>query len=338
MRPGSQAPSVAVMNLRRVVTALVATATAGALVWPSMAAAVSTPGDNGPIVFTLELPHSERLHALDPETGALRQLVRADGVHALHADWSPSGRQIVFEADSKDRALIQIVRSDGTHRHTLHPGLTGFLGQAAFVPHSELIVFERFDPGTEDDSLWLMRRDGSHARRLTTNPFPGEGGDTDPNVSPDGRTVTFVRISVFDDQQALYSVRLDGSHLRRLLPYAADVAVKHDWAPDGKHIVVTLNANEGSRPHASADVAVLRPDGSQLRRLTHFKGRETNALVGGFSPDGRWIVYRVETGDGGPTLPGGRYALMKVSPDGGEPELVAAVEGRPRNIDWGPVS
>ena len=181
-----------------------------------------------------------------------------------------------------------------------------------------------------------MRRDGSHARRLTTNPFPGQGGDTDPNVSPDGRTVSFVRISVFDDQQALYSVRLDGSHLRRLLPYAADVAVKHDWSPDGKHIVVSLNANEGSRPHASANVAVLRPDGSHLRRLTHFKGREINALVGGYSPDGQWIVYRVETGDGEPTLPGGRYALMKVSPHGGEPVLVAAIDGRPRNIDWGP--
>ena len=231
-----------------------------------------------------------------------------------------------------------MVRSDGTHRRTLHPGLTGFIGQPAFVPHSNLIVFEAYDPATGDDSLWLMRRDGSHARRLTTNPFPGQGGDTDPNVSPDGRTVSFVRISVFDDQQALYSVRLDGSHLRQLLPYAADVAVKHDWAPDGKHIVVSLNANEGSRPHASANVAILRPDGSHLRRLTHFKGREINALVGGYSPDGQWIVYRVETGDGEPTLPGERYALMKVSPQGGEPVLLAAIDGRPRNIDWGPAS
>jgi hypothetical protein len=27
---------------------------------------------------------------------------------------------------------------------------------------------------------------------------------------------------------------------------------------------------------------------------------------------------------------------MKVSPRGGEPTLVAAIDGRPRNIDWGP--
>jgi hypothetical protein len=83
-------------------------------------------------------------------------------------------------------------------------------------------------------------------------------------------------------------------------------------------------------------VAVLRPDGSHLTRLTHFKGRDLNALPGGFSPDGQWIVYRVETGDNEPTLPGERYALMKISVHGGEPVLVAAIEGRPRNIDWGP--
>ena len=231
-----------------------------------------------------------------------------------------------------------MVRFDGTHRRTLRPGLSRFVGNPAFVPHSNLIVFERYDPRTDDDSLWLMRRDGSHPRRLTTNPFPGQGGDTDPNVSPDGQTVSFVRISALDDQQALYSVRLDGSHLKRLIPYAADVAVKHDWSPDGKHIVVSLNANAGSRPHASANVAILRPDGSHLRRLTHFNGRKINALVGGYSPNGRWIVYRVETGDGEPTLSGGRYALMKVSPQGGEQVLVAAIEGRPRNIDWGPAS
>jgi Tol biopolymer transport system component len=323
------------MNLRAAICALALGAATVAVSAPAMS---TTPGDNGPIVFTLELPRTEHLVTLDPATGALRELIRPDRLHTLHADWSPSGRQLVFEVDGKDDAVIQVMRSDGTHRHTLHPGLTGFMGEPAFVPHSNLIVFERTDPVTAEDSLWLMRRDGSHARRLTRNPFPHQGGDTDPNVSPDGHTVSFVRISVFDDRQALYTVRLDGSHLRQLLPYAADVAVKHDWSPDGRHIVVSVNGNEGSRPQASANVAILRADGSHLRRLTHFRGRETNALVGGFSPDGRWIVYRVETGDGEPTLPGGRYALMKVSPHGGEPVLVAAVEGRPRNIDWGPAS
>ncbi len=296
---------------------------------------VTTPGGNGGIVFTLENADGQQLHVLDPATGVLRELTHRAGTDAVYPDWSPSGHQVVFEADRNDRAKIQVVRADGTHRRTLRPGLTGYLGQPAFVPHSRLIVFERNDPASGDDSLWTMRRDGSHPRRLTTNPFPGQGGDTDPNVSPDGRTVSFVRVSVWDDKQALYSVRLDGTHLRRLLPYAADVAVKHDWSPDGRHIVVSVNANEGSRPNASANVAILRPDGSHVRRLTHFTGRHINALVGGFSPNGKWVVYRVETGGDEGTLPGGKYALMRISPRGGEPELVAAIDGRPRSSDWG---
>ncbi len=346
MRLGTVVPSVECMNRTKHKNARASVATAvvaGGIVALSMTqatapAGATTPGDNGPVVFTLEGSEVPQLQVLDPSDGSLRMLTHRKRVEVGNADWSPSGRQVVFEAYVDDRAFIQIVRADGTNRRTLRPGLTGFLGQPAFVPHSDLVVFERFDPETGDDSLWLMRRDGSHARRLTTNPFPGQGGDTDPNVSPDGRTVSFVRISVMDDKQALFSVRLDGSHVRRLLPYAADVAVKHDWSPDGRHIVVSVNANEGSRPQLSANVAVIRPDGSHLRRLTHFRGRETNALVGGFSPDGKWVIYRVETGDGEPTLPSGRYALMKVRATGGEPVLVAAIDGRPRNIDWGPRS
>jgi len=202
------------------------------------------PGDNGPIVFTLELPDSQQLQVLDPVTGSIRTLAHRQGVDASQADWSPSGRRLVFEAGVKDRAMIQVVRFDGIHRRTLRPGLSGFLGNPAFVPHSNLIVFERNDPRTDDDSLWLMHRDGSHPRRLTTNPFPGQGGDTDPNVSPDGRTVSFVRISVIDNQQALYSVRLDGSHLKRLIPYAADVAVNVDVINDVERAPAHRNETE----------------------------------------------------------------------------------------------
>ena len=70
---------------------------------------------------------------------------------------------------------------------------------------------------------------------------------------------------------------------------------EHDWSPDGKHIVVSLNANEGSRPHASSNVAILRPDGSHLRRLTQFAGRKINALARYVARD----LYRLlETGAG----------------------------------------
>ena len=92
-----------------------------------------------------------------------------------------------------------------------------------------------------------MRRDGSDLRRLTSNPFfrNWEGGDVDPNVSPDGKLVSFVRIDKAE-QCALFVVATGGTDLRQLTPYGLDVASKHDWPRDGKLIVTTTNAAERS--------------------------------------------------------------------------------------------
>lgn len=302
-------------------------------------AAASTPGGNGDIAFTIEPAApggTAQLYTLNPRTKALRQLTHAPEAASINADWSGDGRRLIYEVDTPTVPYVVIAHSDGTHRQVVASSVGGWLGQPAFVPHSNNIVVERFDPTTGDDGIWLMRTDGSHARRLTDTPAPATGLDTDPNVSPDGRTVSFVRATKTDDQQALYSIRIDGTHLRRLLPYADDVAVKHDWSPDGSHIVVTINANVGSRPKASAEVMTLRADGSHRHILTPLAGRRVNAYVGSYSSDGRWIVFRLESGDGTGLLPDGKFGLYQIHPCGGRAHLIAAIAGRPRYIDWGP--
>src|SRR4029453_6799385 len=97
---------------------------------------------------------------------------------------------------------------------------------------------------------------------LSSNPFHGEG-DANPEVSPDGQTVTFVRHKVDEKLQALYAVDIDGSDERKLTSYRLEVAIKHDWAPDGRHIVLTTKADYPD--HESPNVATIRPDGSHLR-------------------------------------------------------------------------
>jgi len=166
-----------------------------------------------------------------------------------------------------------------------------------------------------------LRGGGDHSPTLR------ELRDSDPNVSPDGQTVTFVRHKVDGLLQALYAVNIDGSHLRKLVPYRYEVAIKHDWAPDGRHIVITTDADypEGRSPN----VATVRPDGSQLRLLTHYRGGAFGAFAGSYSPDGRWIVFRLEN------LERERYELIKMYPDGSHRKLIARMPFRPRGSDWG---
>ncbi len=177
----------------------------------------------------------------------------------------------------------------------------------------------------------MSRSDGSNLRRLTNNPFAqatveGCGCDTDPNFSPDGKTITFVRIKKEDELQALFAMDADGKNVRRLTPYSHDVAIKHAWSPDGRRIAYTINGNPA--PGESANLVTIRPDGKDLQRLTNFKdGR--NAFVGSYSPDGTQLVMRIEDKDGL------TFSLATMSSDGGATNDVMSGEVRPRFIDWG---
>jgi hypothetical protein len=68
----------------------------------------------------------------------------------------------------------------------------------------------------------------------------------------------------------------------------------------------------------------------RLRLVTHFRGGERGAFAGSYSPDGRWIVMRVENR----ALQ--RFALVKIHPDGGGRRLIASMPFSPFLIDWGP--
>jgi TolB protein len=104
------------------------------------------------------------------------------------------------------------------------------------------------------------------------------------------------------------------------------VAVKHDWSPDGKLIVLTTNA-DFVRPNESANLVTIHPDGSRMKNLTGFTAGTENAFAGSFSPDGEQIVFRIESGD--------TYSLAVIDSDGGNLRRITTGKGRPLNIDWG---
>lgn len=79
----------------------------------------------------------------------------------------------------------------------------------------------------------------------------------------------------------------------------------------------------------SANCATIKPDGSDLRYLTHYHEPGVNAFCGSYSPDGRYIVFRLENH--------GSYALYRMRTDGSHRHQILGFSSlRPRNIDWGP--
>ena len=293
------------------------------------AAQTTPPGANGSIVYAQEVNGHMQLFTIRPDGSDRRRITKALG--AYNPDWSPNGRMLVAELETRNGAGVNLMSPEGTGVRNLTP--KGYQGQPSFSPDGKWIVYEREAGG---NGIWLMRSNGTGLRRLTRNPFAagvddGSGGlvcgcDTDPNFSPDGKLISFVRVKKDEVLQALFVVRRDGTGVRQLTPYTWQIAVKHDWSPDGKAILLTTNA-DFVRAGESANMVTIRPDGSGKTDVTHYTGGKTNAFAGSFSPDGKQIVFRLEEG--------AKYSLAVIDRTGRNLRRLLTSKDAPRFIDWG---
>ena len=316
--------------MRRVISLLASVATI-VFALPASPVNATFPGRNGLIAFGAETRHSGyELFTVQANGEDLSRITHVDG-NAFNPDWSPDGAHMAFQLEDEEGPVfcsIQLMNADGTDLvdlTTAHnpDGWEGCEHQPSFTPDGTHIVFGRYDAQSDTEAIWSMDLTGNGRVQVTD----GIGrGVTDPNVSPDGATVSFIAYNGEDLGQALMSSALDGADVERLVPFRLDVAIKHDWAPDGDRIVFTDNADRFTKP---ANIATVRPDGTGLRYLTDLGSPKRRAYTGGYSPDGRWIVFRLEVGD--------RAALYRMHPDGtNRREILPFSSFRPRFIDWGP--
>jgi len=278
------------------------------------------PGRNGLIAFQARTDAGVQIFTVRPNGRGLQQITHVDG-DAVAPDWSPDGRQIVFEHDAPGGcgANVAIMNADGTGLIEFpDPTVCDF--DPSFTPDGFRIVFDRFDPATNDEAIWSMDRNGNDRQRIGPCCF-------DPNVSADGERLSFLGPNGQPGGTALFTSDIDGSNVFQVTPYSFDVAVKQDWAPDRQHLVFTKDGDV-LKPGISANIATIHPDGTHLRFVTHYEGGDVNAFVGSYSPDGQWIVFRIEDH--------GLFGLFKIRPDGTQFTTILSLSSfRPRFIDWG---
>ena len=114
------------------------------------------------------------------------------------------------------------------------------------------------------------------ALRLAAN----AAGDSDPAVSPDGRTVAFA--STRDGVPAIYLLALDRPDEPPVRVPTRDPASAPAWSPDGARLAFVCQRS------GQADICLVGRDGSGERVVA---GQPQDELDPAWSPDGRRLAY-----------------------------------------------
>jgi hypothetical protein len=155
------------------------------------------------------------LHLVDPD-GRNRAVVAFGPVSS--PDWSPDGRQLVFERFG----WIHTIDADGTDERRLARGRS-----PAWSPGGRRIAFVSERAGTDD--LWSIRAAGRGLQQLTSSP----ANETDPAWSPDARTIAYAT-----DETGIAELALVNVTTRKRAALTSDHAVASNpsWSPDGRRV------------------------------------------------------------------------------------------------------
>jgi len=205
---------------------------------------------------------------------------------ARPAETSPPTTQVFFNRYQAPVLRLFIADADGSNETALLP-MTELAYSPSFSADGEWVVFTAEPEGQAD--LFRVHPDGTARERLTDHPaFDDQGA-----LSPDGRTLAFVSTRARGtadlwvmDLESRTSSNLTTHHSGNFRP---------SWSPDGAWIAFTSDrdAQPGNNPGMwehlqSTGVYVIRPDGSDLRRVTDEGGVAGSPS---WSPEGRRILF-----------------------------------------------
>jgi Tol biopolymer transport system component len=302
-------------------------------VGPSSSVVGATPGMFAYIQSSVS-SHATQLWVANTDGTGARQLAQDLGGSLGAPAWSPDGTRLVFSRAPMDSlgyptgpSRLYLTDASGAAPQLVDTGCVAPCSgesDAAFSSDGTRLVFVRTSVGGPSTPLGLASSvlatiDLSTGRvtELASTTVSDAAGDFHgypaanyhPRWSPDGTQIVFTQDvpsatpapskgwEAVGPVPAVLVVGADGQNLHRIgLP-----AVSADWSPDGTRIVFGSSSLVLVGPAASPgwlrqyyDIYTIRPDGTDLRRLTS----DQSSLRPSWTAGGRIWFYRIPMVDG----------------------------------------
>jgi Tol biopolymer transport system component len=244
------------------------------------------------------LPPSQTfISSLDRWTTLLLQPVGRPDLAPELARWSPDRRLVVFTARVPvDRSLTPPAPPPGQERH-VHFSYANTTDSTDVPPLSNA-----------QEQVFVMNADGTNVRQVTTpkteDYMDGVAddefrGNTDPDVSPDGRYVIFTNRSGLSNESWILREDLQTLEVLNLTSVSIGTTPAGDirprFSPDGRRIAFISAVGD------TTQVFAMDPDGQNVQQLTD---DDHINLDPAWSPDGRSLVYTSYRGPGSPVVEG----------------------------------
>jgi Tol biopolymer transport system component len=196
-----------------------------------------------------------------------------DGTLAITEKQQGNSSLVTMNRDGSGRRVVFDVNGKGLDPDLLRKGLAGAF-QPAWSPDSQWLAFGLgvwFQERAHGKAtLMRVRRDGTDYEPLTD----GSVHSGFPSYSADGKEIVFRVWGA--EEKGLRVINLDTRKVRVLTTEYDNLPF---WSPDGKRIVFTRKVDT-----VNFDIFTIRPDGSDLQRLTTNRGNDGHAV---WSADGR---------------------------------------------------